>query len=410
MPIDDLWYLKRLDPATGKPMRSSRHGRGKRWRVRWEDPETAEVKTLAFERKPDAVREDNKIQADIIRGQYIDPSAGRQTVAEYAEEWRKQRITSTGTEESLERYIRLHVVPVMGGKPMLAVRSGTIKDWIQNRLHHADRPLAPATIHNIYHLVLRPMFEQAITDRVIGRTPCTGITLPKLPKGTYVVPTGDVVMRIVNSMPAEYRAAVLLAAGCGWRTAEVLGLEVDGVDFLRRVVHVRHQLREWQTGLPSLAPPKSATSTRKTELPVIVGEALAWHIQNFVNAEPITLPDRTIPSRPKQRTARLLFLDHRGLPMRRGRWSQIWRAACKKADVPSGVYTMRSLRHFFATTLIYAGKNVKTVQLACGHATPTVTLNTYLGYWPDNEEDSTRSLLDKALAVPTPRAAGKSLV
>jgi integrase len=46
--------------------------------------------------------------------------------------------------------------------------------------------------------------------------------------------------------------------------------------------------------------------------------------------------------------------------------------------------------------LIHAGASVKTVQLALGHSTPTVTLNTYVHEWPD-VLDRTRSLVDDAL-------------
>jgi hypothetical protein len=53
--------------------------------------------------------------------------------------------------------------------------------------------------------------------------------------------------------------------------------------------------------------------------------------------------------------------------------------------------------------LIHAGASVKTVQMALGHSTSTVTLNTYVGHWPD-ALDTTRSLIDAALRRPsTPR-------
>jgi len=45
--------------------------------------------------------------------------------------------------------------------------------------------------------------------------------------------------------------------------------------------------------------------------------------------------------------------------------------------------------------LIFGGANVKSVQLAMGHTTPTITLNTYVGYWPD-AIDQTRSLVDSS--------------
>lgn len=59
-------------------------------------------------------------------------------------------------------------------------------------------------------------------------------------------------------------------------------------------------------------------------------------------------------------------------------------------------FGLKDLRHYFATALIFNGANVKTVQLAMGHATPTITLNTYVGYWPD-ALDRTRSILNDAL-------------
>lgn len=68
---------------------------------------------------------------------------------------------------------------------------------------------------------------------------------------------------------------------------------------------------------------------------------------------------------------------------------------------------MWGLLHYAATVLIFGGANKKTVQLAMGHTTPTVTRNTYAGYRP-GAVDRTRSLVDFALSctqtVPKPTA------
>lgn len=45
---------------------------------------------------------------------------------------------------------------------------------------------------------------------------------------------------------------------------------------------------------------------------------------------------------------------------------------------------------------LHNGASVKTVQMALGHATPTMTLNTYVGEWPEPHE-KTRSIVDGAL-------------
>ncbi|WP_244210879.1 tyrosine-type recombinase/integrase [Amycolatopsis kentuckyensis] len=98
-----------------------------------------------------------------------------------------------------------------------------------------------------------------------------------------------------------------------------------------------------------------------------------------------------------------MFTRGDGRPIHRSDWSYIWRPAVKAAGLPEG-FGLRDLRHYFATVLIFGGANVKAVQLAMGHTTPTVTLNTYVGYWPD-AVDQTRALVDSALrctgVVPT---------
>ena len=45
---------------------------------------------------------------------------------------------------------------------------------------------------------------------------------------------------------------------------------------------------------------------------------------------------------------------------------------------------------------IHNGESVKEVQLAMGHATPMITLNTYAGEWPEGA-GRTRAIVDAAL-------------
>ncbi|MCZ7418241.1 MULTISPECIES: tyrosine-type recombinase/integrase [unclassified Micromonospora] len=70
------------------------------------------------------------------------------------------------------------------------------------------------------------------------------------------------------------------------------------------------------------------------------------------------------------------------------------RQALRAPSLPAR-WGIHGLRHY-ATVLIHAGASVKTVQLALGHSTPTVTLNTYVHEWPD-VLDRTRLLIDGAL-------------
>ena len=84
-----------------------------------------------------------------------------------------------------------------------------------------------------------------------------------------------------------------------------------------------------------------------------------------------------------------------GLPLQRSNWSAVWRVAVGRAGLPAG-FGLHGLRHYFATLLIHGGASVKTVQLALGHSSAMITLNTYAHEWPD-AIDRTRALVDAAL-------------
>ncbi|MGH3567123.1 MAG: tyrosine-type recombinase/integrase [Pseudonocardia sp.] len=174
----------------------------------------------------------------------------------------------------------------------------------------------------------------------------------------------------------------------------MFGLERDSLDLGAREVHVRQQLTVITGRTPYLAPLKTKSSVRMNELPAVVVDVMRTHLK-ICPVRPEDIEDETDPWRPATRLAHLIFTRGDGRPIHRADWSHIWRPAVKAAGLPRG-FGLRDLRHYFATVLIFGGANVKTVQLAMGHTTPTVTLNTYVGYWP-NAVDQTRTLVDSAL-------------
>lgn len=81
MAVDDLWTKR--GPAGGpKRVPSKRAGRGKRWRVRWTDPDGKPCVEL-FTKQSDAQRHDASTHNDINRGRYVDPHGGTVTLADY---------------------------------------------------------------------------------------------------------------------------------------------------------------------------------------------------------------------------------------------------------------------------------------------------------------------------------------
>jgi integrase len=386
--IDDRWY--RTDRETGVRVPTTRHGSGRRWDARWHDGERQRHK--AFDRKEDAKRFLAQVEADLLRGAYVDPRAGQVTVAAYGAQWRSEQLHRDSTAEFVERAFRLHVNPVIGHLRLGQVRSSHLQAWVKDR----SRVLAPSTLRVVYSYVAS-MLSRAATDRLIGVSPCVDVRLPEVAHRTQVIPTPAQIHALAAALPIRYRAVPLLAAATGLRGGELFGLELpSSVDFLRREIHVHQQLTVVSGRSPYLAPPKTKTSSRTVELPEIAGVVLAQHLERFP-AIPVVLDDDTDPRRPARRAARLVLPNERGEPVHRASWSHVWIPAVAAAGLPPG-FGLHGLRHFFATSLIHAGSSVKTVQIALGHSSPTVTLNTYVGQWPE-AVDRTRAIMDDALEL-----------
>jgi hypothetical protein len=71
--IADRWHVRDRD---GQRRPSSRFGKGLRWQVRYRDP-AGRSRDKSFARRPEAEQFLAKVRADLMRGEYVDPRAGR---------------------------------------------------------------------------------------------------------------------------------------------------------------------------------------------------------------------------------------------------------------------------------------------------------------------------------------------
>jgi integrase len=384
--IDDRWY--RTDRATSKRVTTDRHGKGRRWDVRWRD-DAGRQRHKAFERKADAERFLAQVTADLARGAYLDPRAGRVAFRIYAEQWRTAQVHRATTAAQVETHLRRHVYPTFGDRSLAAVRPSEVQAWVRGLEQH----LAPSTIEVVYSFVAG-VFRAAVRDRLIVATPCVDVRLPKRePKRVEPLAT-ERVEALIAAIPDRYRALVVLAAGTGLRQGEAFGLEVTAVDWLRRTLDVRQQLVLMPGGAPYVAPLKTPASYRTVPLPRVVIDALTAHLATFPPVE-VEVLDMTSKPTARRRPAALIFTTSARLPIRRTRFSDVWRTAAKAATLPAGA-SFHDLRHYYASLLIQHGESVKVVQKRLGHKSAVETLDTYSHLWPDSE-DRTREAVDLVL-------------
>ncbi len=347
----------------------------KRWQARFRAPDGRE-RARNFDRKADADRWLARQVADRDRGAWIDPSAGRVTFRDFAEEWRTIQLHRSGTSRSAEQQLRLHVYPRIGDRPLAGIRPSDI----QALVHRLDADLAPSTTQVVYGRVVA-VFRAAVRDRLIAASPCVGVRLPEKDLASMLeVLTSEQVHALAGAIPARYRNLVLSGAGTGLRPGELFGLALDRFDFLRRTLRVDQQLVRVPGGV-ALAPLKTKASYRTLPLPDVVASALAAHLSEW-------------PAHPG---LGVIFTNVRGAPIQAYPFAALWNASARRADLPEWA-TPHDLRHYYASALIRGGASVKVIQARLGHASAKTSLDIYGHLFPD-EEDRTRHAIDAALEI-----------
>lgn len=348
--------------------------RGAKWQARYRDGAGRE-RTKRFDRKVDAERWLATTLADLARGTYLEPGAGKVTVADYAERWlaRMAPTWRTSTAYGVDNSIRKHVLPTLGHQPLASLRRSDVEALC------ASLSLAASTVSTV-HQHLGQMLTSAVEDGLIPRNPASKARLPKREASKAQPVPVDVVERIQAGLPDWLAVAVPLGIGVGLRQGEASGLTVDRIDFLRRTLRIDQQLICRHVPAPVLGPVKTDSSNRTIPLATFVLDALADHLRRH-------------PAGPGE----LVLRTPDGLPVDADRFGHQWRRACRLAGVPGLGY--HALRHTFASTLLSRGVSVKAVGDWLGHASAMVTLSTYAHLMPA-DEDVARAVLDAALAPP----------
>jgi integrase len=341
-----------------------------RWRARYRDPGGRE-RAKHFARRIDAERWLDGKRAQLVRGDYVDPAAGKVTFGEYAATWQAGQVCRPSSAAKIDRTLRRHVLPRWESRPIGSIRPSEVQSWVREVADH----LAPNTVASVVRTA-SAVFRAAIADRLIAVSPCAGVKLPEIVSDRVTPLELSQVHALADEMPDRYRALVVLGAGTGVRISEALGLTVDRVDFLRRMLTIDRQL----VAVGELGPPKTRASVRDIPLPDVVLDALSQHLAAFPSDG-------------------FVFTNEAGRPIARNRFAEVWSRARGAAALPTAV-TYHDLRHHYASLLIRHGESVKVVQARLGHASAAETLDTYSHLWPDSE-DRTRNAVDSVWKLAT---------
>lgn len=359
-----------------------------KWRARYRDSAGKEH-ARHFERKVEAQRWLDSVTASVVRGDYVDPQAGRITVLAFYEDWRERQVWAPGTRRAMD--LAVTSAPFKG-QTLARVRKSHVEMWIKHMstpTAQRGKALATGTIHTRVQN-LRSVLRAAVDDRVIARDPSAGVRLPRQRRADSAmrIPTTEEVGRVLDAADGPFKAFVAVCGFAGLRLGEAAALQVSDVAFLKRTLTVARQVQRGERGAADIRPPKYG-SERTVFLPAELVEMLAAHVDTYV-------PDGT----------GWLFRGEGMQPPHQNTVGHRWRSTLKEARVEG--LRLHDLRHFFASGLIAAGCDVVTVQRALGHSRATTTLNTYSHLWP-SAEDGTRAAAGDLLAEALSHSRADSL-
>ena len=362
----------------------------RRYVVNYRDPDRRQ-RRKTFARKVDAEAFANTVEADKLRGTYLDVDAGRVTFAEYAGQWLASRTVNASTYEATEQRLRIHVLPVLGGLQLRQIKPSTIQQLLRS-LDLAE------TYRRVIFANVSAILSAAVDDELIAKNPCRArsVSRPSTARRKVVPWPAEWVHAMHAALPERYRIVVALGSGLGLRQGEIFGLSPDDVDFLRRTVEVRRQVKCFGGNRLVLAPPKGG-KTRSVPLPSTVADELNLHLQRFP-APKVTLPRET-PESSASATATLFVTTRERRALNRNYFnSAIWKRAQARVGIEdSRDNGMHALRHWYASVLLDAGESIRAVSEYLGHSDPGFTLRTYTHLMPSSSE-RTRTAIDDAFA------------
>ncbi|SFS79988.1 Phage integrase, N-terminal SAM-like domain [Streptomyces harbinensis] len=145
-----------------------RQYRSGRWTASYRDPDGEERRSpQTFATKTDAEVWLAQVRADLTRGDWRDPDAGKVDFGTYAVRWVEERDLAATTEELYQRLLRLHLLPTFGALDLDQITPPRVRSWRAELL----KATGATTVAKSYRL-LKAVLETAADDELIRRNPC----------------------------------------------------------------------------------------------------------------------------------------------------------------------------------------------------------------------------------------------
>lgn len=259
-----------------------------RYQARYRGPDgVRRAAPETFARRQEALRWLALAEAQVVKGEWRDPAAGKVALADYGSAWIAERPgLRPRTVELYRGLFGKHIAPHLGRVSLADLDPAMIRAWRRGLLTGG---VSATTTAKAYRLLRAILTTAAEDDEVIRRNPCRIRGAGTEPIAERPTLTPAEVLALARTVPARYSALVLLVTYASLRWGEAAALRRCDLDLVAGTVEVRRTLVEMGAGQVEWGPPKSRAGYRTVAFPCSLVPVLAAHLDRYAGQEPSDL-------------------------------------------------------------------------------------------------------------------------
>ena len=300
-------------------------------------------------------------------------SSSSVSVADYLQSWLSSQVESkaAATYSSYRQMIKNHISPCLGSIRLSDLFDDHINLWIKEM---ESKKVGKATQKTAYK-VLKASITYACKRGILTKNPLSFVSAPKNTRETIYPFSVSETMRILKHVKGDPLEAVYhLGLKTGVRQGEIFGLQWQDVDHEARQISIKRVV-SLVDGKLYIKEPKTTRSRRIVALPQLTLDAF--------------------PQKGTHKRTDHVFVSQTGKLIRRSSFGTYqWSRVLKKLNLEHRGF--HHTRHTAATLMLRAGAPVHVVSGQLGHSSPSITLDVYAHYIPEDRESAV-SAVERAL-------------
>ena len=294
-------------------------------------------------------------------------------LAEFADRWRREVLIhhKPSSIKAANSHLRCHILPLLG-KTKLEELGLEVQQVFITRLAEA---VARKTALNVMG-TLSVMLSTAKNWGYI----CEPVEFGKLTMPLQEVKedarffTAEEAKQIISTAEEPFRTMFAIAAMTGLRAGELLALQIDDLDFERKLIQIRRSV--WRGRIQTV---KSKASRASVAMPDVLSLILKVYLKSW-----------------RENPMKLLFINRRGRPYNATKVVQkaLWPVLDKLKIERCGLH---AFRHTHSSLLLETGASPTVAQAQLRHSDPRITLGIYghvIGDSQRNAVDRVAEILD----------------